>query len=124
MLNSINNDIQSSMKLNDNKLPCLDILIFSLQNQVKKKWMDIYSKPTDSKRHVSYLSNYLKPCLKNVPFCLGSCICMIAKTKNVRYMKLKELKAILKTQKYPKMVVEKRIEKALAIPQEQLRSEN
>ena len=38
-------------------------------------------------------------------------------------MKLKELKAILKTQKYPKMVVEKGIEKALAIPQEQLRSE-
>ena len=37
-------------------------------------------------------------------------------------MKLKELKTILKTQKYPKMVVEKGIEKALAIPQEQLRS--
>ena len=38
-------------------------------------------------------------------------------------MKLKEIKAILKTQKYPKMVVEKGIEKALAIPQKQLRSE-
>ena len=38
-------------------------------------------------------------------------------------MKLKELKTILKTQKYPKMVVEKGIEKALAIPQKQLRSE-
>ena len=31
------------------------------------------------------------------------------KNKNVRYMKLKELKTILKTQKYPKMVVEKGI---------------
>ena len=48
---------------------------------------------------------------------------MIVENKNVRYMKLKELKTILKTQKYPKMVVEKGIEKALAIPQEQLRSE-
>ena len=38
-------------------------------------------------------------------------------------MKLKELRTILKTQKYPKMVAEKGIEKALAIPQEQLRSE-
>ena len=38
-------------------------------------------------------------------------------------MKLKELKTILKTQKYPKMVVEKGIEKALAIHQKQLRSE-
>ena len=38
-------------------------------------------------------------------------------------MKLKELRTILKTLKYPKMVAEKRIEKVLAIPQEQLRSE-
>ena len=38
-------------------------------------------------------------------------------------MKLKELRTILKTQKYPKMVVEKRIEKALTIPQEGPRSQ-
>ena len=47
---------------------------------------------------------------------------MIVENKNVRYMKLKELKTILKIQKYAKMVVEKGIEKALAIPPEQLRS--
>ena len=38
-------------------------------------------------------------------------------------MKLKELRTILKTKKYPKMVVEKGIEKAFAIPQEQLKAE-
>ena len=48
---------------------------------------------------------------------------MIVENKNVRYMKLKELKTMLKTQKYPKMAAEMGIEKALAIPQEQLRSE-
>ena len=85
--------------------------------------MNIYSKPTDSKRYVSYLSNHSRPCLKNIPFCLARRICMIVENKHVRYMKLKELRTILKTQKYPKMVVEKGIEKALAIPQEQLRSE-
>ena len=37
-------------------------------------------------------------------------------------MKLKELRTILKTQKYSKVVVEKGIEKALAISQEQLKS--
>ena len=47
---------------------------------------------------------------------------MVAENKTVLYMKLNELRTFLKTQKYPKMVVEKRIEKALAIPQEQLRS--
>ena len=48
---------------------------------------------------------------------------MIVKNKNVRYMKLKELRTILKTQKYTKMVAEKGIEKTLSIPQEQFRSE-
>ena len=48
---------------------------------------------------------------------------MIVENKNVRYLKLKELRAILKTQKYPKTVVEKGIEKALAIPQEHLTKE-
>ena len=48
---------------------------------------------------------------------------MIAENENVRYMKLKELGTSLKTQKYPKMVVEMGIEKALAISQERLRSE-
>ena len=48
---------------------------------------------------------------------------MIVENKNVRYLKLKELRTILETQKYLKIVVEKGIEKALAIPQQELRSE-
>ena len=46
-----------------------------------------------------------------------------SRKKKVRYIQLKELRTVLKTQKYPKIIVEKGIEKALAIPQEQLRSE-
>ena len=80
--------------------------------------MNIYLKPTESKRYVYYLSNHTKSCLKNIPFCLARRICMIVEKKNVRYMKLKELRTIFKTQKYPKLVVEKGIEKSLAIPQE------
>ena len=48
---------------------------------------------------------------------------MTVENKNVRYIKLKKLGIILKTQKYPKLVVKKGIEKALAIRQEQLGSE-
>ena len=112
--------ISCDYELNDNKLLFLDILITKSN---KKICMKIYSKPTDSKRYVSYLSDHPKPCLKNVPFCPGRRICVIVENKHVRYMKLKELRAILKTQKYPKIVVEKGIEKALAILQDQLRSE-
>ena len=67
ILNSANSDIQFSKELNDKKLPFFDIL---LTISVKKICMNIYSKPTDSKRYVSYLSNHPKPCLKNIPFCL------------------------------------------------------
>ena len=67
ILNSVNNDLQFSMELNDNELPFLDILI---TKPAKKIWTTIYSKPTDSKRYISYLSNHPKPCLKNITFCL------------------------------------------------------
>ena len=63
------------------------------------------------------------PALKNIVFCLARRMSVIAEDDNVRYMKLKEVRTILKTQKYPKMSIEKGIEKALLIPQEQLRSE-
>ena len=68
ILNSINNEIQFSMKLSDNKFPFLDML---MTNSVKKMWVNIYSKLTDSKHYVSYLSDNQKPFLKNIPFCLA-----------------------------------------------------
>ena len=96
ILNSVNNDIQFSMELNDNKLPFLEILITKLG---KKNWINIYSKPADSKR---YFSNHPKPCLKNIPFCLARRISLIVENENVRkQMRVKELRTILKTQKYP-----------------------
>ena len=55
---------------------------------------------------------------KNKLFCLAKCICMTVENKNVRYIKLKELIIILKTQQYSKLVVEEGIRKALAVPQE------
>ena len=78
--------------------------------------MKIYSKPTNLKRYVSHLCNHPKSCLKNIPFCLLRPICVIVENENVRKMNVKELRTILKTLKYPEMVVEKGIEKALAIP--------
>ena len=67
ILNSVNNEIQYSVELNDNKLPFLDIVITKSGKKIR---MNIYSKQTDSKRYVSYYSNDPKPCLKNIPFCL------------------------------------------------------
>ena len=120
ILNSVNNDIHLSIELSENRLLFLDILII---NSGKKLWRKIYSKPTHSKRYISYLSNHPKPYFKNLTFRLARRICMVVENKNVRCIKLMELRTLLETQKYPKMIVEKRIEKVLAIPQKQLRRE-
>ena len=45
MLSFVNNDIQFSMELSDNKLPFLEI---RLTNPGQKIWMNIYSKLKDS----------------------------------------------------------------------------
>ena len=42
------------MKLSDNKFPFLDML---MTKSVIKMWVNIYSKLTDSKRYISYLSD-------------------------------------------------------------------
>ena len=46
IINSVNNGIQFSMELSDNKLPFLDILI---TKSGKKIWTNFYSKPNESK---------------------------------------------------------------------------
>ena len=88
--------------ISNNKLPLLGILM--IKSGKKSGWIFIQNQPLQNA--VSYLSNHSKPCLKNIPFWPARRICMKVENGNVRYMKLKELRAILKTQKYSKMVVE------------------
>ena len=61
----------------------------------KKVFIDICSKPTDSKRYVSFKSKYLKLCLKNIQFFLPRRISMISEKYSLKEIKLKELKALL-----------------------------
>ena len=66
------------METSDIQLPFLDVMI---NKEGKKVFMDIYSKPTDSKRYVSFKSNHSKHCLKNISFSLARRICMIAENE-------------------------------------------
>ena len=52
--------------------------------------MDIYNKPTDSKRYVSFTSNYQQSCLKNIPFCLSRHICTIVEEENMELKRYKD----------------------------------
>ena len=65
VLNNINPAIQFTMETRDTQLPFLDVMI---NKEGKKIFMDIYSKPTDSKRYVSFKSNHSKHCLRNILF--------------------------------------------------------
>ena len=99
--------------------PFLDVMI---NKEGKKVFMDIYSKPTDSKRYLSFKSNHPKHCLKNIPFSLARRICMISEKDSLKEIKLKELKTLLLEQHYPERTIKACINKALKIPQNELRN--
>ena len=71
------------------RLPFLDIMI---NKSGTKIWMDIYNKPTDSKRYVSLTSNHPRHCLTNIPFSLARRICTIFENQNMKEQRFKELK--------------------------------
>ena len=62
------------MEKSQSRLPLLDIMI---NKSGTKVWMDIYNKPTDSKRYVSFTSNHPRRCLTNIPFSLARRTCTI-----------------------------------------------
>ena len=108
------------MEWSEKKFMFLETLMTKTGEKIR---MNIHSKSTVPIRYVSHLSNHQKLFLKNIPFCLPRCTCMIVENENVRHTKIKELRTVLKAQKYPQTVIEKGIGKAFAISQEQRRTE-
>ena len=120
ILNNLNRSIKFTMESSEQQLPFLDIM---LNINERKVWMDLYSKPTDSKRYVPFDSCHPKPFLTNIPYCLARRICMIVECFQEKENKLKELKLILEKQGYPKRIINNGIQKAERQPQENLRKE-
>ena len=77
--------------------------------------MTIFSKPTDSKQYLPRDLNHPKPCVKISLIVLPE-IYSIVEDKNMKLIKLEELKTTLMSQRYPQKIIEKGIEKALSIP--------
>ena len=119
VLNNINPAIQFTMETSDNQLPFLDVII---NKEGKKVFMDFYSKPTDSKRYVSFKSNHPKHCLKNIPFSLARRLCMIAEKDSLKEIRLKQLETLLLDKHYPERIIKEGINKAFKIPQNKLRN--
>ena len=92
ILNQINNNIQFIMKKSQTRLPFLDITV---SKSGTKNWMDIYNKPTDSKRYVPFTSNHPRHCITNTAFSLARRICAIVEKENVKEKRFQELKKTL-----------------------------
>ena len=86
-----------------------------------KIWMDIYNKPTDSKRYVPFTSNRPRSCFGNIPFCLARRTCAIVEEEETKLKQLSELKTSLRKQKYSIAFIENRIKRALQVPLNELR---
>ena len=117
ILNSINANIQFTMEVSKDELPFLDMLV----KNGERIWMDLYHKPTDTERYVPFNSNHPPHCKRNIPFTLARRICMIVENEERKQDHLQKLRNNLESQKYPKNVIDIGIEKALKIPQADLR---
>ena len=112
-LNSINPSIQFTIEYSKGQIPFLDILIKRNENGT---WMDLYHKPKDTQRCLSFTSIHPKHCKWNIPFCLAQRICTIAgKLKN-----LENLKWDLSKYHYPDSLKKQEFQKAISIPQKDL----
>ena len=118
ILNQVNPNLQFTMERSTTNLPFLDIMINKTGTKI---WMDIYNKPTDSKRYVPFTSNHPRSCLRNIPFCLARRICAIVEEEETKLKRLSELKTSLKKQKYPIALIENSIKRALQVPLNELR---
>ena len=98
--------------------PVLDIMI---NKTGRKIWMDIYNKPTNSKRYVPFTSNHPRSSLRNIPFCLARRICAIVEQEETKLKRLSELKTSLRKQKYLIALIENSIKRALQVSLNELR---
>ena len=89
-----------------------------------KIWMDIYSKPADSKPYVPFILNHPRHCLTTTPFSLGRRIYTIVENRNVKEKRFQDRKKnITRTKINPKLLINASILKAKEIPLEVLRQQ-
>lgn len=119
-LNSLHPAIQFTMEYSENEVPFLDILI---KKQNANIWMDLFHKSTDTRRCLPFASNHPAHCKRNIPFSLARRICTIVENHERKLIHLDELRKNLAKYQYPKTVIEFGIQKALSIPQNELRKE-
>ena len=89
ILNQINNNIQFILEKSQTRLSFLDLMISKTGAKI---WVDIYSRPTDSRQIVPFTLKHLRNCLAKILLSLAQRICTISEDENSREKRFKELK--------------------------------
>ena len=88
LLQNLHLKIKFTMEHSSNKLPFLDTLIKNENGQIIR---DIYHKPTDTHKYLTFNSHHPQNCIKSIPYTLAHKICTTITNKNLRKTCLKEL---------------------------------
>ena len=80
------------MEYTKDQIPFLDISIKKNENGI---WMDLYHKPTDTRRCLPFTSSRTNHCKRNIPFYLTPRLCTIAENNTVKLKNLENLKSNL-----------------------------
>ena len=120
ILNSLNADLSFTTESDTEKLSFLDVLIKCDEGLIST---DIFYKPTDTKQYLMYTSCQPKHTKNNIPFNLARRICSNVSDRITLEVRLSELKQFLINRRNPENLIDIGIEKAKAIPKQQLRQQ-
>ena len=120
-LNSLDPDINFTHETNEKEISFLNVRIYKGD---KCLLCDIFYKETDTKEYLPFSSCHVRHCKINIPYNLCRTVCTIVEDKNIMYERLEDLKFHLLKSKYPLGVINSAIDKAVAIPQADLRKPN
>ena len=107
------------METSDHEFPFLDILIKLRNNQITT---DIYYKKTDTHQYLNLHSCHPSHTKRNIPYCMARRVCAIVIDEQLREVRLRELRAFLRRQKYPLGLINDSVEKAKQLSITELRT--
>lgn len=107
----------------DQKGRNVNFLDVNVQTNDNRIVTDIFYKITDTKQYLDFRSYHPRHIKNNIPFNLARRICTIVSTKDKIDLRLEELRQNLLACNYPPGIINKGLEMALNIPQNQLREE-
>ena len=109
-LNSLHPCLKFTMGHDNTYLPFLDIMIINNNCKIET---DIYLKKTDIKQYLPYTSCHPRHIKNNIPYCLARRIKTTVSEHNKQEKRMEELKQDLIKRKFPILLIQDRINKAI-----------